>query len=177
MAPLIKVNDLREHVETDINNAALQRLLNAADQEIVDALGEHSSSGTVTDLLIGGDNALFLNRPYSAITSVTEFRGTTATVLDSTDYRSWYGNRLLERLSLDATNPQAYWGERVSVVYTPVDDDAARIRATIDLVQLAVQYTGFKSERAGDYQSTAMEHGKERARIIASLERNSLIPG
>ena len=176
MAALITLNDLHEHVETDINNAALQRLIDAADMEIVEALGEHWSTGTVSETYVGGDKGLFLHRPYSAITSITEHRGTTATVLVAADYRSWYGNRVLERLSLGATNPQAAWGERVDVVYTPVDDDAARIQATIDLVRLALQYTGLKSERAGDYSSSALDHAKERAAIISRLDRKSLLP-
>ena len=37
MAPLITVNDLREHVETDINDAALQAIIDAVDEEIVEA--------------------------------------------------------------------------------------------------------------------------------------------
>ena len=177
MAALIDVNDLREHIETDINNAALEALIDAADQEIVESLGEHSSTGTVSEQHIGGDKALFLNRPYESITSVTERRGTTTTVLADDDYRSWYGNRLLERLALEATNPQANWAEITTVVYTPVDDDASRIRATIDLVKLAVQFTGVKSERIGDYATTSHNESEERAKIIARLDRKSLIPG
>ena len=177
MAVLISVTELRTHIETDLVDAALTRILNDADDAIVEALGEHKSTGTVSEVHIGGDKALFFDRPYSAITSVTEHRGTTNTVLSEDDYRTWYGNRLLERLSLEATNPQANWGERVTVVYTPVDDDKQRIGATIDLVRLALQYTALKSQRAGDYSSSALDYDQERARIINRLNRKSLIPG
>jgi hypothetical protein len=174
---LITPTNIREHIETDLTDAALQRLIAAADQEIVETLGEHNPTGTVTETHVGGDKGLFLNRPAASITSITEYRGTTTTVLVAADWRAWYGNRVLERLSLDATNPQGEWAERVDVVYTPVDDDNARIGATIDLVNLAIRYTGLQSERVGDYASTAMHHAKERGHIIARLDRKSLIPG
>ena len=176
MAALITVANLRLHIETDLADASLQRIVDAVDQDIVEALGEHSSTGTVSETHVGGDKGLFLGRPYATITSVTEHRGTTSTVLVAADYRSWYDNRVLERLSLNATNPQGEWGERVDVVYTPVDDDKKRILATIDLVRLALQYTGLKSERAGDYSSSALDHAKERAAIISRLDRKSLLP-
>ena len=177
MAPLITVANLILHIETDLATAEVQRLIDAADDSIVEAHGEHSSTGTVTDLLIGGDRALFLTRPYSALTSVTEYAGTSTTVLVAADYRAWYGNRLLERLALDATNPAAYWAERVQIIFTPVDDDKQRIEATIDLVRLAMQVTGLQSQRAGDYSAVSLNYHKERAAIINRLGRKSMIPG
>lgn len=172
MTALITAQEIKEIIELDLPDSSIDRLIDAADQEIADAHGAHASEGTVTELHIGGDTGLFLNRVISSITTVTEFRGTITTVLDSTDYRSWFDGRVLERLSLNATNPQARWAERVEVVYTPVDDDLRRIAATIDLVRLATQYNGLEDERAGDYWATQKkDYFVERSRIINSLGR------
>ena len=176
MAALLTRDELRAHVETDLADTPLDQLINTADQEIVQAVGGHNASGTVTELYVGGDRALFLDRQFESITSVTESRGSTDTVLVAADYRVWFGNRTLERLSLGATNPQANWGERVPVVYTPVDDDHARIGATIELVRLAIQHTGLKSERVGDYASASVDHNREKAAILARLNRQGWMP-
>ena len=175
MTALITIDSLREHVETDINNLALQRILDAVDDEIVASVGPHASTGDVTELIMGGDVGLFLARPYTTITSISEVFGTAAAVTLSTDdYRSWFGNRTLQRLT-DGTNPQSRWGDRVTVIYEPLTDDNMRILSTIELVQLSLQYSGLQSEQAGDYRSTAKDHAKERAGIINRLNRRRLI--
>lgn len=178
MVALITSQDMREYVETDINAASLQRLIDVADAEIVELFGEHTVEGTVaaTELHTGGSRGLVLDRPWSSITTITETWGTTDTVLAADDWRAWYGNRILERLALNATNPQAIWGERVSVVYIPVDDDKAREGATIDLVKLAIQNTGLKSERSGDYSTTAFDMELEKTKILRRLDRSKMMP-
>ena len=66
----------------------------------------------------------------------------------------------------------------MSVVYTPENDNARRIGATIALVKLAVAFSGQSSFRAGDYaESTSVDILKEKSRILGRLNRKSLIPG
>lgn len=178
MAALITVEDIQEHLEADMNPLALARLIDAADADIVESYGAHNEggAGSSTDQYMGGDTGLFLNRAYATLTSVTETRGTVDTVLAADDYRVWHGNRTLERIAT-GTNPQSYWGERVVVVTVPFDDDAKRIMATIDLVKLALQYNGLRSERAGDYRSDSADFEKDRLAILRRLGRKQLIGG
>ena len=112
MVALITSQDMREYVETDINAVSLQRLIDIADGEIVELFGVHSVGATiaVTELHTGGSRGLVLNRQYATVTTITETWGVTDTVLATDDWRSWFDNRMLERLSLEATNPQAIWG-------------------------------------------------------------------
>ncbi len=177
MANLLTANQMKAHIDTDLSDTALNQLISEANEEMVDSVGEHASVGTVTELLIGGDHAIFPGRVIGSITSITETRGTTDTILVAADYRVW-NNRSIERLANGATNPQRWWGERVSIVYTPEDDDARRIGATIALVKLAITFSGKSSERAGDYaESTSGDMLREKSRILARLNRKSMIPG
>ncbi len=176
MANLLTAIEMKVYIETDLTDAALDRLIDAADQEIVQSHGEHASVGTVTELHIGGDAAIFLNRPPATITSVTETVSEVDTVLSTDDFREWYGSRVLQRLD-DGTNPQTFWGERVSVVYTPISDDPRRIQATIDLTRLGVEFNALRTQRAGDYSQTALtDYTKERSQIVNSLGRSRWMP-
>ena len=62
------------------------------------------------------------------------------------------------------------------MVYIPVDDDLAREGATIDLVKLAVQNTGLKTERSGDYSTTAFDMELEKTKILRRLDRSKMMP-
>lgn len=177
MANLLTAVEMKVHISTDLTDTALDQLISEADEDIVDAHGEHASTGTVTELLIGGEHVLFPDRVIGSITSITETVGDSDTVLVSADYRIW-NNRSIERLAVGATSPRDRWGERVSVVYTPDDDDARRIGATIALVKLSISFSGKSSERAGDYsESISGVMLNERARILARLNRKSMMPG
>ena len=177
MGNLLTATEMKVHINTDLTDIALDQLIAEANEEIVDAVGEHASVGTVTELLIGGEHVIFPDRVIGSITSITETRGTVDTVLAVDDFRVW-NNRSIERLALAATNPQRWWAERVSVVYTPENDDARRIGATISLVKLSISFSGKSSERAGDYaESTSGVMLQERGRILRRLSRKSLIPG
>ena len=146
-------------------------------EEIVDSVGEHASVGDVTEVLIGGEHIIFPDRVIGSITSITETRVTTDTVLVAADYRVW-NDRSIQRLAVGATNPSAFWAERVTVVYTPEDDDERRVGATIALTKLAIAFSGKSSERAGDYsESFTGDMLKQKYAILARLNRKSLIPG
>ncbi len=160
---------LGEHIEHDLSDNALQRLNDADTAEI---LRRFEALDTVTELLPGGEKMLILKQKLGSdgITSVTETVGTTDTVLAADDYRLWYGGAMLERLE-DGTNPRSRWGDRVSVVYVPEDRLAQRRLVLIQLVKLAFEYRGLKSEAvgAGDHSMTALDYTTERENILRSL--------
>lgn len=171
---LITVNQLMEHVESDLSDDALQRILDSEDAEITKRTGVHT--GTVTETFAGGDLLLFVGRPISAITSVTEYvggylSGEVETVLAADDYRIWGSGRYIQRLS-SGTNSRVLWGERVQVIYTPRIETAERVLVLINLCKLAIRYSGVKSERIGDFSENVFgqAYSEERERLLKQLE-------
>lgn len=165
MASLLTPAEIRKHIETDLEDVPLQRLLDDADRDIVAKYGPHT--GNITELVVGEGNLLFLSQVPSAIVSVTETRDDADQLLGATDYRTWYG-RVLERIATGAFAATT-WGERVVVVYTPVDDQARRKRIEIDLVRLAIEYDAQKSSSDGDHSESDVDYEDERQRILGSL--------
>lgn len=172
MAALVNPAQAREHIETDLIDSALQRLIDDADALIVERFGPHA--GQTTDILFRDmqtDDLLFLNRPLTgAPVSVTEWiNDFSSIVLDPTDYRILYGGRALQRL-INGVTARTTWGARVVVVYNPVDEAAKRTRVELDLVRLAAQYNGLMREQIGDYMSISKdEYQGERERILDAL--------
>ncbi len=166
---LLTVTQLREHLETDLGDDALQRILDAEEGEIVRRYG---SPALASEMLEGGDTWLVLERTPASITSITETVGDVDTVLAADDYRLWSGGRL-QRLA-DGTNPHSDWGDRATIVYVPRDESAQRTLALIQLCKLAVAYQGVKVHSvAGDYSETAQEYNLERERLLRSIAPRS----
>ena len=167
---LVTADQVREHIGSNSTETAelLTRLIEEADAEVVSRYGPHKIDGSLTDVLRGGSVRLFPSQAMESITSVTETAWDTATVLSPDDYRTWYGGRMLERLS-NGSHPRADWGERVELTYTPVDTDRQRRMAIIRLVQLGLQYSGLKSKSVGPYSAQSLDYAKEREAILKQL--------
>jgi hypothetical protein len=165
-ATLLTVTNLREHIETGMTDAALQRVLDAEEAEIIRRHGPHA---TATETVWGGGIWLLLARTPSVITSVTEVTQNVSTLLAADDYTVWSGGRL-ER-SPYGTHPASYWAPRVDLVYAPEDWTAQRRAVLIRLVQLTIQYQGVQAESigSGDYSMTALDYAAERTRLLNSL--------
>lgn len=164
---LLTLAQVREHVETDLVDDALQRLIDAEDEELLKRFGAPTSQ---TEILRGGGTHLYLTRLVSTITSIAERVEDTTTTLATDDYDLWW-NQALERKD-DGTNARDIWGERVTVVYVPQDQTSQRIMTLIQLVQLAVRYTGVQSESvgSGDYAVGNLDYQHERERLLRKLE-------
>ena len=166
MAALLTLAQIREHVETDLSNDALQRIIDSEDAEIVQRYGALS---TQTETLRGGSERLFLSRLAASITSIAEEVGETTTTLAADDYELWW-NQELDR-DPDGTNGRSTWGERVTVVYVPQTMTAQRTAVLTQLVQLAVRYNGVQQESvgSGDYSATSADYQRERERLLRKL--------
>ena len=166
MTALLTVTQLREHVETDLADTALQRLLDSEDAEIVRRCGALAS---VTETIKGGGELLFLARPAASITTVTEEVYHASTTLATDDWELWWSQAL--RRDDDGTNPRATWGDEVTVTYVPVSDAAQRALALIDLVKLALAYSGLQQQAVGqaDFSATGLDYRRERERILGRL--------
>lgn len=175
MATLIDPTTLRQHLETDLKDPALQRLLDDADAAIIDRYGPHA--GNITVDLEGAQKLLFLDRPATAIVTVSEYAirdDNVPLVLAANDYRSLFGGHSLERLTT-GTNARTMWGERVTVLYSPTDEAAKRTMIEIDLATLAANMKiGVTLESIGDYQARYADYTAERERILQRLSRRRL---
>lgn len=172
-SPLMTVAQLREHVTSRLADSALQRLIDANTLAITERAGAIGSASIV----ITGNRSryIFLDRPISTITSITEFFndpvGIGGVVLDSTDYRIQTGGLILERWGY-GTHPADWWSERAELVYVPVDDSVERVRVLIKLIELDLnRQPGLSAVRIGEYseQSRNEPYNDEREAILASL--------
>lgn len=73
MAALLTPADVREHVETDLLDPALQRLIDDADTAIVARFGAHAADGAVVEEHAGNYPLIFPRRPAASITAIAEY--------------------------------------------------------------------------------------------------------
>ena len=152
---------VKENFETDLDDVPLQRLLDDAESEIDRLFGKLASQ---TDTTEGFTRSVFTSRPVSTVTSVTEIIDDVSTELATDDYRR-IGSREFRR-----TNGRRLWGDEVAIVYAPVSDSNQRTRVQLDLVKLAVQYNGMKSEQLGAaLKFEHVDYEKERSAILSRL--------
>lgn len=169
MPTLLSATEIREHLETDLPDTALVRLIEDADQEIIDRLG---ALATETRVLDGGDALLHLDRRASSITSATERIYETDYALAANDYELLSDGFRIQRKQ--GTNyPGLTWRGRVTVVYVPyggaTGEQAARRRLLVDLVKLAEAYNARKSLSIGDASMSSVDYEKERTALFAPL--------
>lgn len=157
--------EVRQHVNTALDDPAVQRLIDDAYGEIERRYGVLTE---ITKLVRGGGTRLFPTRPIDEGQTITvkETVADVVTTLAADDFRVWHGGRMIERLD-DGTNPRTTWGHPVEITYTPIGD--ARDRVAVDLVKLAIQYEGVKSESIDAYSSSNLDYDAERERLLASL--------
>lgn len=176
---LLSTAGLRQHVETDLPDTALQLILDSEEAEIIRRYGPHA---TATDVLSGGEwfplqmaglsgvtGWLVLNRPAVSIVSIVQTTFDQSLVLAAGDYTLWPGGRL-EREGF-GPNPASWWGEQVVVTYVPVDMTAQRALVLVQLCKLALAFTGLKSESVGggDHSETTADYTVEREKALRSL--------
>ena len=122
---LVTADQVREHIGSNSTDTdeLLTRLIDDADQAVVSRYGPHSIDGPVTEVHPGGSVRLFPRRSRDSQGDV-ETDGERNPPCSPDDYRTWYGGRMLERLS-NGAHPRADWGERVEL-----DIHAGRHRPT-----------------------------------------------
>lgn len=161
---------LREHIETDLGDDALGRLIADAYAFCDLRVGP---AGAQSVVIPAGDRFLMLPRPVASaddVAIVERFGTEEAALVEGTDWR-WLGGRTLERLSGGSV---VFWGYAygagdIVVTYTPKDDEAMRDRVVIDLCKLAIAHNALQQERAGDYAATSKDYAAERERIVRQL--------
>jgi hypothetical protein len=167
---LLSVPDFRLHVTTELDSAAIQLLLDAAEQAINLRYGVE---GVIEEVATGGFSYVFLRWPASAIESISETDGTTTTVLDMTDYRLSGDGVSLRRLDT-GTNPLTYWGRAITVRYAPQVPVDERKRVQLALVKLEMNTQhGLSQQTIGSwsesYGQSADSYAEQREIILDSL--------
>jgi hypothetical protein len=169
----LTVDEFREHVETELGDDAVQRLLDAAYEAIDEAIG---SAGTVSEYLHAGHgDLLLLSRRALSITSISE----RDVALASGDYELRASGMTLRRKST-GTHPRTHWHGRVDVTYVAYPDEDERDRVAIALVKLDLTHSpGLAAQSLGawseSYQTSGPSYSQERATILASLGGSSLM--
>ena len=170
---LLTPTQMREHIENDLSDTELQRVIDAAEQDIVQRYGPHV---TQTDELdeCQLSTALFLSRPAATITTVTEEIHVSGdidqTVLSANDYDLTADGFRLRRLS-SGDNPRATWGDVVVIAYVPVDESSKREGVEIAMVKLDIQFGGLDSEKVGDYAATQQKYEENRNKALSRLQK------
>lgn len=173
MTSLVSPDEVRVLVETGIDDTELQEVIDRVEAEITEEIGAPYSDGeTITETVEGGSRNIYLKRPITSVTTLTEYSqlsDTTGTELtENESFYVWPGQGRIERIS---TVPGGVlWSRRVKVVYVPVDQNKKREKAIIDLVRIDLSRTAMLQESVGgEYSFTAGNWEKERRRIMKRL--------
>jgi len=160
--------ELREHIETDLSDGALQLLIDAEQEAIDKRAGPAASESDLMQAF--GARELRLTRDASSIDGVkTRYSADDDQVtLSANDYRL-EDKRTLVRLST-GDNPETRWIGKIEVAYTPETDAALRERVLIDLVKVAIEFKGIGFENVGSTSRSFGDHEAMRQRILRQLD-------
>jgi hypothetical protein len=166
---LLTVDQLRQHVTTTLGDEALQRVLDAANADLLAAAGP---LGVTTLEMHGGrSSVLLLPRRFTAVSGVVErYEDFTTTVTLATNDWHLIDNGWTLVRSLYGTNPPGgphWWAPLVAVTGTVFDDTASRVASLIELVKVALLPVGLTSRTIGAYsESFAQAPGLRRSEIL-----------
>lgn len=170
MAAPLTTTEVREHVQTDIADTALQRIIDAEHEDMVYHYGELGSQTERFDSG-GREKVIYPNRRVASIQSVKEIDKSSGdeVTLSANDYVVIPSGMRIDRLPT-GDHASTYWRGTVEVEYTPYDDAKRREGVLIDLVKLALQWGGTDSERLPDYSSTrSREYQTQRMLLMRRL--------
>lgn len=170
-APLT-VTQIRELVETDLIDSALQRIVNDAHEMILEYHGPHTGDVTERFLPGSGDTFIFTKRRITSVTSIKETYtgnlGETVNTLAASDYALESGRQI--RRKIGGTYPRSFWAPMVTVTYSPADELVRRQRVLVDLVRLGVRYEAAQMTQTGDSRIQHVDVEVERSKILRRLD-------
>ena len=163
---LLNLVQVRENIETGLGDDALQRIMDAVEEDIDQ---RHGAVDSQVDDLEAGLEKLWTTRPILTITTVTETVGTTDTDLSANDFVKRHETQL-DRLNT-GDNSRERWGIRVKITYVPVDTTKRRITTFLKMILMDIVYSGLDSSREGDFNSKSLNYASEREKLLSSLDR------
>ena len=146
---------IREHVETDLSDTELMRLMAAATLDVTDFIGQNTS-----DLVITGGGR-YLDLPAAPV-EIRERQTNGWVVVPAADYYALGDGRYRRVDGRD-------WAYETQVTPSPHSLDEQVERAIIHLVQLDIRQRGDQTVTVGDYGRSAPNYERERWAILRSL--------
>lgn len=164
----LTTDDVRERIDTDLSETAVQRVLTAAESSVERSAG----NATVETEQVDASNSvrLTVSRRSTSITSVTERRrhSSDAVALSSNDYRKIGAITFLRLNSGD--NAASFWGKEVTIVYVPEVDTELREIVTLELCMYAIEHSSFDREKKGaDWEGEQKDYKARRRASLAQL--------
>lgn len=176
MSDLITPLQVRQHIETALEDEAIQRLIDRCSADIDHNCGalviddDYETPVEVTQYFTrsGGQSSLRPQHPVDSVVSLEEL--TTASDLsdDSTELvegeEFWLDGNVIRR------KDGVGFGSRVRLVYVPQDVRALRRGVIIQMIKLEINVdpgTGF--EGAGSWQHTSQDYEQQRQHLLWSL--------
>jgi hypothetical protein len=156
---MLTVAELRKHVSTALEDDALQRLLDAATEDIAHFV-------TATEYITPAGDLLPLSHSVDAIVSVAERDDTLA----ADDYELLAGGNILRRLNT-GTYPERSWRGPIRVTYTRRFAEATKEVVQVALVQMDINYQpGLEQNTAGNWNEMFVaDYRAERQKILSRL--------
>lgn len=164
---LITATQFRQHFETDLVDGAIDRLIDAADDEIIARLGPASSVPYVSEEN-GKNKIVHLDRKASSVDTVVERIRDTDYALASDDFELLSDGFRVQR-KRGSTYPDTHWNGRVTFTYTPTSEANRRIQLEIDLVKLAIQFSGLEEESGGGQKCKSLPYQKARNELFQGM--------
>lgn len=164
----LTTDDVRERIDTDLSETAVQRILTAAESSVERSAGNATAETEQMDA--SASARLTVSRRSTSITSVTERtrHSSDAVTLSANDYRKIGAITFLRLNSGD--NPASFWGKEVTFVYVPEVDTELRERVTLDLCMLDIQLRAFdREEKGADWEGEQKDHKARRRAVLAQI--------
>lgn len=163
-ATLLTTDELLEHVESDLGDDALQRILDSEEGEIVRRYG---TLGTVTEQRLNAGPLIVLSQRAASITSVSYFDAYTEYPIppiggDATQYY-----RLANGSTLELFGWSAY--DRLTITYVPEDTTEQRRVVLIALCKLALAYSGYSNQNDPSGGENPLDYTREREALLRTL--------
>lgn len=164
------------HANT-IDEDALQMLLDAAEEEILDRVGRTIDAYAVTDrteTFSPNGSRIMLGERALSISAVREHvHAASPTTLADDDYELSPSGYILRRL-ISGTHGSSVWRPLVAVTYVPWSDTATRSRVQAELVKLSIAFNpGLSAQTIGSwhetYTASGVPYDQQRAAILATL--------
>lgn len=167
--PLLTTAQLRQHIETGVDDSELQSIIDANEQEIIRRHGEHETGSFIhhSDRYIP-DSLIVLPRAADSIVSITEHTLDGDTLLVADDYHMHTPYIILRRGGY-------YWRDHVVVEYIPRDENAIRKSVLIKLCQLDIHFSGFDYLKTPELTIDGADHQSEREKVLRQLRRKPVI--
>lgn len=179
----VTVDEFREHVETTLGDDAIQRLLDAAAEAIIERAGptvEDSGAmqSRVETFTPTGDRLMLSERAESIVSVSEQAHYATPTELETDDYELSASGYVLRRLT-GGTTSSSRWRPLVSVTYAPYSDLGSRAVVQIELAKLDIASNpGLASQSVGSWTESYVNdrsYAQQRADILAALHADPVV--